>query len=45
VGNIGVEVFGFALGDHGIFCRRQTPIVARKRLSACEVPRRLCGSG
>ncbi|MEY2481555.1 MAG: hypothetical protein QOK24_83 [Verrucomicrobiota bacterium] len=24
VGNIGVEVFGFALGDHGIFCRRET---------------------
>ncbi|MEY2496150.1 MAG: hypothetical protein QOJ45_2642 [Verrucomicrobiota bacterium] len=23
VGNIGVEVFGFAPGDHGIFCRRQ----------------------
>lgn len=22
LGNIGVEVFGFALGDHGIFCRR-----------------------
>ena len=22
VGNIGVQVFGFALGDHGIFCRR-----------------------
>lgn len=21
-GNVGVEVFGFALGDHGIFCRR-----------------------
>ena len=21
-GNLGVEVFGFALGDHGIFCRR-----------------------
>jgi glycosyltransferase involved in cell wall biosynthesis len=23
LGNLGVEVFGFALGDHGIFCRRQ----------------------
>ena len=23
LGNAGVEVFGFALGDHGIFCRRQ----------------------
>jgi rSAM/selenodomain-associated transferase 2 len=23
LGNIGVQVFGFALGDHGIFCRRQ----------------------
>lgn len=22
VGNVGVSVFGFALGDHGIFCRR-----------------------
>jgi hypothetical protein len=22
LGNIGVDVFGFALGDHGIFCRR-----------------------
>lgn len=22
VGNIGVKIFGFALGDHGIFCRR-----------------------
>ena len=23
LGNLGVEVFGFALGDHGIFCRRE----------------------
>jgi rSAM/selenodomain-associated transferase 2 len=23
LGNIGVHIFGFALGDHGIFCRRQ----------------------
>jgi rSAM/selenodomain-associated transferase 2 len=23
LGNLGVHVFGFALGDHGIFCRRQ----------------------
>jgi hypothetical protein len=22
LGNIGVKIFGFALGDHGIFCRR-----------------------
>jgi len=22
LGNLGVSVFGFALGDHGIFCRR-----------------------
>ena len=22
LGNLGVKVFGFALGDHGIFCRR-----------------------
>ena len=24
LGNIGVRIFGFALGDHGIFCRRST---------------------
>ena len=24
VGNLGVQVFGFALGDHGIFCRRSS---------------------
>jgi rSAM/selenodomain-associated transferase 2 len=24
LGNLGVAVFGFALGDHGIFCRRET---------------------
>ena len=23
LGNVGVQVFGFALGDHGIFCRRR----------------------
>jgi hypothetical protein len=23
LGNIGVQLFGFALGDHGIFCRRR----------------------
>jgi hypothetical protein len=23
LGNLGVKVFGFALGDHGIFCRRE----------------------
>src|SRR5204862_513886 len=22
LGNLGVEIFGFALGDHGIFCRK-----------------------
>ena len=22
LGNVGVRIFGFALGDHGIFCRR-----------------------
>jgi rSAM/selenodomain-associated transferase 2 len=24
LGNLGVSVFGFALGDHGIFCRQET---------------------
>jgi rSAM/selenodomain-associated transferase 2 len=24
LGNLGVEIFGFALGDHGIFCRRKS---------------------
>jgi rSAM/selenodomain-associated transferase 2 len=24
VGNLGVQIFGFALGDHGIFCRRSS---------------------
>lgn len=24
LGNLGVQVFGFALGDHGIFCRRSS---------------------
>jgi rSAM/selenodomain-associated transferase 2 len=24
LGNVGVEIFGFALGDHGIFCRRES---------------------
>jgi rSAM/selenodomain-associated transferase 2 len=23
IGNVAIEVFGFALGDHGIFCRRE----------------------
>src|SRR5664279_2564061 len=23
LGNLGVQIFGFALGDHGIFCRRR----------------------
>jgi rSAM/selenodomain-associated transferase 2 len=23
LGNLGVQIFGFALGDHGIFCRRE----------------------
>jgi rSAM/selenodomain-associated transferase 2 len=28
IGNIGVRVFGFALGDHGIFCRRSAFVAA-----------------
>jgi len=28
LGNIGVKVFGFALGDHGIFCRRSAFLAA-----------------
>ena len=28
LGNIGVRIFGFALGDHGIFCRRSAFLVA-----------------
>lgn len=28
LGNLGVGVFGFALGDHGIFCRRSTFVAA-----------------
>ena len=28
LGNIGVKVFGFALGDHGIFCRRNAFLAA-----------------
>jgi rSAM/selenodomain-associated transferase 2 len=28
LGNIGVRVFGFALGDHGIFCRRRAFLAA-----------------
>lgn len=28
LGNIGVEIFGFALGDHGIFCRRTAFVAA-----------------
>jgi rSAM/selenodomain-associated transferase 2 len=28
LGNLGVEVFGFALGDHGIFCRRSAFVKA-----------------
>jgi rSAM/selenodomain-associated transferase 2 len=28
LGNIGVHVFGFALGDHGIFCRREAFLAA-----------------
>ena len=27
LGNMGVEVFGFALGDHGIFCRGARPFL------------------
>jgi rSAM/selenodomain-associated transferase 2 len=50
LGNVGVDVFGFALGDHGIFCRRasfeavggfpQVPI-----LEDAEFYRRLRGVG
>ncbi len=50
LGNVGVDVFGFALGDHGIFCRRasfeavggfpQVPI-----LEDAELYRRLRGVG
>ncbi|PZR76190.1 MAG: glycosyl transferase [Chthoniobacterales bacterium] len=29
LGNIGVHVFGFALGDHGMFCRRDAFFAAR----------------
>src|SRR5437763_10314056 len=28
LGNLGVKVFGFALGDHGIFCRREAFVSA-----------------
>lgn len=28
LGNVGVKVFGFALGDHGIFCRRNAFLAA-----------------
>jgi rSAM/selenodomain-associated transferase 2 len=28
LGNQGVEIFGFALGDHGIFCRREAFLAA-----------------
>jgi rSAM/selenodomain-associated transferase 2 len=28
VGNLGVHLFGFALGDHGIFCRREAFVSA-----------------
>jgi hypothetical protein len=27
LGNLGVRVFGFALGDHGIFCRREAFLI------------------
>ena len=30
LGNVGVQVFGFALGDHGIFCRRRAFLSAGK---------------
>lgn len=30
LGNAGVEIFGFALGDHGIFCRREAFFAAGK---------------
>jgi rSAM/selenodomain-associated transferase 2 len=50
LGNVGVNLFGFALGDHGIFCRRaafrqlggypEVPI-----LEDAEIYRRLRGAG
>jgi hypothetical protein len=50
LGNVGVNVFGFSLGDHGIFCRRtafrqvggypEVPI-----LEDAEIYRRLRGTG
>jgi len=50
LGNVGVNLFGFALGDHGIFCRRaaffrvggypEVPI-----LEDAEIYRRLWGEG
>jgi hypothetical protein len=50
LGNLGVNVFGFSLGDHGIFCRRtvfrqvggypEVPI-----LEDAEIYRRLRGAG
>src|SRR5436190_1390668 len=50
IGNLGVDLFGFALGDHGIFCRRSAffrvlgyPIVPI--LEDAEVYRRLRAVG
>ena len=50
LGNIGVKAFGFALGDHGIFCRRSAFIQARGYpiapiLEDAEVYRRLGRAG
>jgi rSAM/selenodomain-associated transferase 2 len=50
LGNAGVDVFGFALGDHGIFCRRSSFQQARGYpevpiLEDAEIYRRLRGEG
>ena len=50
IGNLGVEVFGFALGDHGIFCRRSAFVrsggyPAVPILEDAEFYRRLAGIG
>jgi len=50
LGNLGVSVFGFALGDHGIFCRRQVfhqvgGYVDVPILEDAELYRRLRGHG
>ena len=50
LGNVGVDLFGFALGDHGIFCRRSAFREVRgypdvPLLEAAEVYRRLRRQG